>query len=344
MPKTNNAKPLNKKQKREVKVIAKSAVTSMVEKKYMNTQASFNVAPHEAKTGARVSVVAFSNTVNTVGSGATPVILNYGVDGPNPITDAVPMREMKMLRPFTTTSGNDQTNNYAIEGRQCMPVSASCKWRMSRDIGKMPSGLEAGSWNSQLGIPNGLQMNLPIICRMIRVTPRLLQTNITCLPEEDLFVNEFNNSTGIKASSFDDLELLSYRINKRRYEVIEDKFFRIQNGLTIQYQRSVYVAPGAGGDANGAMLQPFISNTNANCEKVLTTSHRVTQTKGKPVFYDIPDGSALQTATTGAKREYVLFHYIYAGAETYLDNEGVTDKAPTDLKLSAIPMVKFTDA
>jgi hypothetical protein len=92
------------------------------------------------------------------------------------------------------------------------------------------------------------------------------------------------------------------------------------------------------------MLQPFITNTNANCEKVLNTSHRVTQTKGKPVFYDVPDGSALQTATAGARREYILFHYIYAGAETYLDNEGVTDKSPLDLKLSAIPMVKFTDA
>ncbi|AXH76634.1 MAG: putative capsid protein [Circoviridae sp.] len=344
MPKTKTPRGLNKKEKREVKTLAKSVITSVVEKKYMNTNPAYNVTPLLSKPTSRVSVLAFSNTINTVGSGLQAITLNYGIDGPDPVADAVEMRELKMLRPFTSTTGNQQLDNYAIEGRECMPVSASCKWRLSRDIGKLTSGLDTPDWYDNLGAPNGLQHNLPIICRMVRVTPRLLQTNITCNPEEDLFLNEYNNATGVQISSFDDLELLTYRINKRRYEVIEDKFFRIQNGLTVSYQRSLYADPPSEGSGSGAMLQPFISNTNANCEKVLTTSHRVTQTKGKPVFYDVPDGSALQTATAGAKREYILFHYIYAGAETYLDNVGVTDKAPTDLKLSALPMVKFTDA
>jgi hypothetical protein len=342
MPRTKKPTGLNKKEKREVKALAKSAVTSMIEKKYMNTQASFNVTPLISKPTSRVSVLAFSNTVNTVGQGLDAIVLNYGIDGSDPIADAVPMRELKMLRPFTSTSGSAQTDNYAIEGRKCMPVSASCKWRLSRDIGKILSGIQTTAWNENLGAPNGLQHNLPIICRMVRVTPRLLQTNVTCNPEEDLFVNEYNNATGVQTNSFDDLELLTYRINKRRYEVIEDKFFRIQNGLTVSYQRAIKVSNNA--NPSVAMLQPFITNTNANCEKIVNTSHRVTQTKGKPVFYDIPDGSALQSATTGAKREYILFHYMYAGAETYLDNEGVVDKAPLDIKLSAIPMVKFTDA
>ena len=186
-----------------------------------------------------------------------------------------------MLRPFTSTTGNQQTDNYAIEGRECMPVSASCKWRLSRDIGKLSSGLEVANWNTNVGAPNGLQHNLPIICRMIRVNPKHLQTNNECDPEQDLFVNEFNNSIGIAASSFDDLELLSYRINRRRYDVIEDKFFRIQNGLTVSYQRSNYVLDNTGSpDSQGAMLQPFVTNTNANCEKVMTTSI----VTGKPVL------------------------------------------------------------
>jgi hypothetical protein len=252
------------------------------------------------------------------------------------------MRELKMLRPFTSTTGNQQTDNYAIEGRQCMPVSASCKWRVSRDIGKITTGLDTPDWYTNLGVPNGLQYNLPIICRMVRVSPKLVQTNVICDPQTDLFVDAYNNKIGIQINAFDDLELLTYRINKRRYEVIEDKFFRIQNGLTVSYQRAAW-ATTAPADS-GAMLQPFITNTNSNCEKIINTSHRVTATKNKPVFYDIPDGNALQTATTGAKKEYILFHYIYAGAETYLDNEAVTEKSPTDLKLSAIPMVKFTDA
>jgi hypothetical protein len=339
MPKTKSTRGLNKKEKREVCALAKKCVTSNVEKKYMNTNPSYNVVPLISKPSSRVSVLGFCNTTNVIGSGLSAQTLKYGIDGSDPVADAVEMRELKMLRPFTSTTGNQQLDNYAIEGRQCSPVSASCKWRISRDIGKITTGLETAAWNTNLGVVSGLQHNLPIICRMVRVSPKLLQTNVICDPQTDLYVDEFNNATGVQISSFDDLELLSYRINKRRYEVIEDKFFRIQNGLTISYQRSIHH-----GTDSQAMLQPFITNTNANCEKVMTTSHRVTAKKNMPVFYDIPDGSALQTATTGAKKEFILFHYIYAGAETYLDNEGVTDKAPLDLKLSAIPMVKFTDA
>jgi len=307
----------------------------------MRTQPTYGVAPNVSKANSRVSVMAFSNTTNVVGTGLAAKELNYGVEDQTSGADDVPFRELLMLRPFTSTTGNQQTDNYAIEGRECMPISAQTKWRLSRDIGKLTSGLEGAIWKSNLGAPNGLQHNLPIICRMIRVNPKHLQTNNECDPEQDLFVNEFNNSTGVAASTFDDLELLSYRINRRRYDVIEDKFFRIQNGLTVSYQRNSYVLEGTD---QGSMLQPFISNTNANCEKVMTTSHRLTTKKMSPVFYDVPDGTPLNTATAGAKTEYIMYHFIYAGAETYLDNVGVTDKSPTDLKVSAISTVKFTDS
>ena len=42
-----------------------------------------------------------------------------------------------MLRPFVGVTGNNQTDNYAIEGRECMPKSANVSWRMSRDIGQV---------------------------------------------------------------------------------------------------------------------------------------------------------------------------------------------------------------
>ena len=333
---------LNSKEKSQVTKLAKAAVLTVAEKKYMRTQPSYNVTPNVSKANSRVSVMAFSNTTNVVGTGLTAKELNYGVEDQTSGAAEVPFRELLMLRPFTSTTGNQQTDNYAIEGRECMPISAQTKWRLSRDIGKIVSGLEAVHWNSNLGAPNGLQHNLPIICRMIRVNPKHLQTNNECDPETDLFVSEFNNAIGVASSSFDDLELLAYRINRRRYDVIEDKFFRIQNGLTVSYQRTgLYSNSGA---VDGAMLQPFISNTNANCEKVMTTSHRLTSKKMSPVFYDVPDGTPLNTATAGAKTEYIMYHFMYAGAETYLDNVGVTDKSPTDLKVSAISTVKFTDS
>lgn len=348
MPKKPRTSPkkksgLNSKEKSQVSKIAKAAVLTVAEKKYMRTQPTYGVNPNVSKATSRVSVMAFANTVNVVGTGLTAKTLNYGVEDQTATADPVPFREMLMLRPFTSSTGNQQTDNYAIEGRECMPISAQTKWRMSRDIGKLLSGIENTAWNQNQGAPNGLQSNLPIICRMIRVNPKHLQTNNEHDPETDLFVSEFNNNIGVGSSAFDDLELLSYRVNRRRYDVIEDKFFRIQNGLTVQYQRSIKSSSGSGVSST-SMLQPFISNTNANCEKVMTTSHRLTSKKNAPVFYDVPDGTPLNTATAGAKTEYIMYHFIYAGAETYLDNEGVVDKSPTDLKVSAISTVKFTDS
>lgn len=342
-PKSKKPKTgLNSKEKSQVSKIAKAAVLTVAEKKYMRTQPTFGNIPNVSKATSRVSVMAFANTTNVVGTGLTAKTLNYGVEDQTPTADPIPFREMLMLRPFTSSTGNQQTDNYAIEGRECMPISAQTKWRLSRDIGKQLSGIQNSNWNSQQGAPNGLQHNLPIICRMVRVNPKHLQTNNEHDPETDLFVSEFNNAIGVASSAFDDLELLTYRINRRRYDVIEDKFFRIQNGLTVQYQRATF--RDEDDNFSASMLQPFISNTNANCEKVMTTSHRLTSKKNAPVFYDVPDGTPLNTATAGAKTEYIMYHFIYAGAETYLDNEGVVDKSPTDLKVSAISTVKFTDS
>lgn len=335
---------LTAKEKSEVRTIAKKTINVVAEKKFMNTLPAYNVIPNVSKGGgSRISVLGFVNTLNAVGTGLNQVALNYGIEDQSvspPI--GVPMRELKMLRPFTGSTGSAQLDNYAIEGRECMPVSASCKWRLSRDIGKIPTALEGANWNTNLGVPSGLQHNLPILVRMIRVEPKLTQLNQLCDPEQDLFISPYNNAIGVAVSAFDELELMTYPINKRRYNVIADKTFKIQNGLTISYQRAIQPDPVV---SSGVMLQPFISNTNGNCEKVMTTGHILTEKKGKPVFYNIPDirTPAVETSTTGQKKEYILYHMMYMGAETYLDNEGVVDKAPTDIKFSAVPTVKFTD-
>jgi len=341
---TKKPRGLNSKEKSEVKKIAKASVQATAEHKYMNTLQTFNTAPHISKSGARVSVLGFTNTVNKIGAGDSEQILNYGQSNPEsvPLPTYAPMQELKMLRPFTDNTGDAQTDNYALEGRECMPRSAKCKWRLSRNISSQVAGFSQTAWDGNTGIPPNLATNLPIICRMIRVSPKLTQTNQVCNPEDDLFLSEFNNQTGINNSAFDDLELLTYRINRRRYTVIEDKFFRIQNGLTIQYTRAIKSSSGAGVSST-AVLQPMISNCNANCEKVLTTYHQLTSKKNTKVFYDQPESFGLENPSSGMRREYILYHFMYAGAESYLDNEVTAPKAPQDLRISAVPLVKFTD-
>ncbi|AXH77540.1 MAG: putative capsid protein [Circoviridae sp.] len=328
MAKTKKNVPLTKTQKSEVKVIAKNAVKNEAEKKYMNCARILSVRPYRANTPGNIGVIAFSNSVSTVSDGTQ---LHYGIaDG----TGAPePIKELKMMRPYVGLTGDAQTDNYAIEGRECKPSSARVKWRMSRDIG---DAVALAGTVPTLNPPN-LATNLPVIVRMIRVNPKVGQNNIRCDPEEDLFLTEYNNNIGINSSNFDETELLMYRVNKRRYNVIEDKFFRIQNALTLQYQLSFRPS-----DSN-SYYAPQISNTNANCEKLYQTNHMLTSKKGGSLFYDTPDVSTLEAPSSGHKREYIFYHMVYAGAETFLTRDGGSPTYPSDLLLTASPMVKFTD-
>jgi hypothetical protein len=288
---------------------------------------------------SKVSVIAFSNTVNSVGNGVIQTYGTNGVDG-----NDLDMYELEMTRPFQAGGAGDKSP-YVIEGKEITPVSAINKWRMSRDIGELLKGFylnhASSGGNEQLLIPpSDLAANLPVICRMVRVCPKLNQTKNLCFPAVDLFVNTYNNAIGVESADFDDNEMLNFRINRRKYDIVEDKFFRIQNGLTVQWQRSVWSDDTTSNSR--AMVQPIITNTNANCEKLFTTSHMLTDRKGGKLHYNRTNNSPL-SADSGQRREYMLFHFCYAGAETFLQGEEATTVCPVDLKLSNNATVQFTD-
>jgi len=328
-----NAKGLTKKERAEVSKIAKATISNEAEDKYMNAQRHTGVVPVESTLGGtRVSVIGFSSSLaNTTNQGQ----LYYGYSGNNSLE---PIKEQKMLRPFVPATGDAQTDNYALEGRECKPKSAQCKWRFSRNISQMLTAqISSGYLTQNENAPLNLAQNLPIICRMVQVVPKQTQTNVLCDPKEDLFLDNYNNSTGIDVGTFDDTEMLTYRINKRRYNLVADKFFRIQNGLTVQWQR-VAAPTGQTG------LQPIISNTNANCEKIITTYPQLTIKKHGSIFYDTPATSQLEAPSSGHKRTFTLLHFIYAGAESFFDAEATAFPIyPTDIKISASPICKFTD-
>ncbi|AXF52711.1 MAG: putative capsid protein [Cressdnaviricota sp.] len=328
-----NAKGLTKTERSQVKKIAESTISNVAEAKYMNAQIHLGDRPVRSTLGpSRVGVLAYSTSLSNTADG---IQLTYGY-APN--NAQIPIKELKMLRPFVPATGNAQTDNYALVGRECKPKHAECKWRFSREISEMLNVITASGYVTDIQTPPiNLAQNLPIIFRMIRVNPKQSQTNILCDPKEDLFLDRFNNAIGVDSGTFDDTELLTYRTNRRRYNVLEDKFFRVQNGLTIQWQR---VAAPTGSTA----LQPIISNTNANCEKLLTTNHQLTRTKHGSVFYDSPEATQLEAPSSGHKREFVLIHAMYAGAEAFFDGEPTANPTfPDDVKITASPLCKFTD-
>lgn len=334
-------KGLSKTERTQVKKIAAATISDVAEDKYMNCQRYIGVKPVASTIGpTRVSVLGFSSSLTNTANGGQ---LYYGYDNNNV---AVNMNEQKMLRPFVPATGSAQTDAYGVVGRECKPKSARCKWRFSRDISEMLDNTSASGYNTQEYEPSlDLCQNLPIICRMIQVTPKQTQTNVLCDPRYDVFLDDKNNSTGVDTGDFDDTELLTYRINRRRYNVVGDKFFRIQNGLTFQWQRSILSHGGDGANSQTRMvLQPLITNTNPNCEKLITTYPQLTMKKHGSVFYDEPEVSSLEAPSAGHKRTFTLLHFMYAGAEVFLDREATAEPTfPTDIKVSASPLVKFTD-
>lgn len=348
---TKGRKTVNKKSqlatKKEVRKIAQQVLNADVERKFMNAQSFTSLQPQPTqmvqengvwKPASRVSVLAFSNTVNQSGNG---VIQTYGTTGDD--SNDLPMYELEMTRPFQDT-GNLGTKPYHIVGKEAKPVSAVNKWRIVRDISKLLKGeylnhQSSGGSEQELVAPLELTTSLPVICRMIRVSPKLNQTANTVFPAVDLFLDTHSNIIGVESGGFDDNEVLNYKINDRRYNVIQDKYFKIQNGLTVQWNRAVW---SDGTNNSRAMVQPLITNTNGNCEKSLTTSHQLTSRKNGTIHYNFPTNNPI-TATSGMRREYILFHFVYAGAETYLNSSSTINTCPTDLRVSNKNVVQFTD-
>lgn len=326
-------KGLTKTEKSQVKKIAKSAVSSVAEAKYMNSQQVTGENLHAGYLGglSRIGVIGYSTTLSNTPDGFQ---LSYGYAANNA---KIPMKELKMLRPFVEQTGNAQTDNYVIDGRECRPRSAICKWRYSRDISQMLEGVfKSGYLTQETSPPLNLAQNLPIMFRVLRLIPKQGQSNVLCDPENDAFLDRYGTAIGINSGLFDDMELLTYRLNRRRYTVVEDKYFKLQNGLTVQWQR-VAAPTGQTG------LQPMISNTNSNCEKVITTSHRLTNKKNGSVFYDNSTSASVASPSSGHQREFILIHGIYSGAETYIDGNVVDSDFPNDVKISVAPVVKFID-
>ena len=269
------------------------------------------------------------------------MIQTYGTTGDS--ADDEDMYELEMTKPFQTGSANDK-KAYHIEGKEIKPISAVSRWRVQRNLSALLEGeylnhQSSGGSEQELIPPNELATSLPVLCRMVRVSPKLNQTTNLCFPAVDLFLDTFNNPLGVESADFDDNEMLLYKLNKRKYNVIQDKYFKIQNGLTVQWQRSVW---SDGTNNSRAMVQPLISNTNANCEKIFSTAHRITDKKNGKLHYNMPDNAPV-TASSGMKREYILFHFTYMGGEAYLNVADGVHTCPQDLRIAVKNTVQFTD-
>ena len=338
------ASGLNRKEKIQVVKLAKSAITNVAEKKFMDSEQFTGVVPVVASSSNNtVSCVGFSSTDNESPSGS---VLTYGT---------TPMKSQLCLRPFNVDRGNDtpgrDTANYII-GKECKPVSCHSRWRIVR-LAASADALNAGN-TSETGAgqpisagpdqyPQGLAEACPVVCRMVRVVCKnVAGTETEYDPDADLFLNTRGDSVGVSSNEFDQKEMLGYKVNSRRYTTLDDKVFTIQNPLTVSWnwvpgRTSSQSQPQAGWWA------PQVTNGSSNCEKHISMNHMLTQKRGGSVYFPEPITSNYTNATVGQRREFTLFHFYYKGADNLVLPASGGLRGPMDIRIDLVNTTKFID-
>lgn len=339
------AKGLTKKQRDQVAKIAKGSVTQVAEKKYMNSENIVGENPVAIHGNNRISVMGIS-TQGGVSPGGS--VINYG---------SSEIKQLKCLRYYSPTGM--ATDNNVIIGKECRPVSSRSAFKITRQAANLTEltdgDLEDYHTNPpEGGPPSGSDLALsrivtacPVMCRMIRVTPKIspgIRTEIA--PNSDLFINDRGDPTGVTALDFSEAQLMSFKVNRRRYTVLQDMTFSLENPLAINW--SWVQSESAGTGDHSGWWAPTVTNGSNKCEKYFNVYHQLTQKKHGSIRYADPaHGNTEELKTqplTGHRREYIFFHWFYKGADAMFrtpNNE--FNSAPFDITVNCINTTKFID-
>ena len=326
---THSKKPrgLSNTAKSQVAKIAKAQVKNVAEKKFFNVNQIDLTQPVKPALNNRVSGIGYSTTEDSNEAGA--VVQWCGAT----------VKEMLCLRPWAANTAGATTKQKALamEGKHLQPVSCKSRFRISRQFAEIdPSALQTPA-----EFPVKLAENCPVICRVMRVTPKVAAgTTTEIAPDTDMFINEYGERLGPSTANFDEKEMLFYKINKRRYTVLEDRKIKIESPVTLQYQSTFASANHA-----NPHYTPIVTNSNGNCERYLTMYHQLSKAKNGKVFYADPlNATPPSTATTGHRREYVLFLFAYQGADAITGEGAALSQAPTSLiQIDHVNYSKFID-
>ena len=310
--------------KKQVTAIAKSVVQREAKKKV--ELKFFNVEEHRSRSprvvvGTNFSVIGFSSTNNDNSQGG---VIQYpsGLD----------MYKLSGLRPFKGNSSPSETRKYAIEGRECSPLSMKIKWCLNIEPKLNSVGLDA--------INRAVAENGPVICRMIQVVPKKHAGSQGTEPDPrlDLFTNKYGSACGCDTLETDDMDIMSFPINTRRYKKERDIKFVVKPPWVANF-----VPSGHDGSDMSEFLGQIIPNTGSP-EKRLTTYNQLANKKNGKVYYEDPNGSTTINPTSGHQRTYTLFHFVYLAARTYTDSaNGYTPTAPNNVYMDCNLVSRFTD-
>jgi hypothetical protein len=214
--------------------------------------------------------------------------------------------ELNICRVFGEAS---PTTDYQLEGQECRPLMAKTNFF-----------IEA----LQVDIEETTQQVrdcLPTLVRMVHVRVKQTQDDTAPKPEDDLFLDQYNQPFGVNVAGFTKTDLVNARPNRRRYNVIQDKSWIMVPPLTRNEL-----------DIGSGTEQP--RNINGSASKRMITCYHKPCNKNKKLFYKEGETKPY----TNENLEYILFHFQHLG-----DKASVRASAD-DFRISAYPTSSFKDA
>lgn len=286
---------------------AENAIFRAKEEKWFHVEPDQQAAPQKPTGNANTttSVLAFSTTDNTIANGTG----SMGYCGHT-------IANLHMLRVYKPDNGDVKLRPYSLTGKKATPTIAQIQWTVNRNYVRngltiINSHVVDGVDNPPLPTVNDARLyeNLPIRCRMIRVTPKLAPgVTLGVDPTSDLFLDQ----RGLKYSPNDAEWTASdneyARVNTRNYTVLGDTKFTLGQPLTAVWNSTNHTA------GYPVVWDQALTIPNKPCNKRAKTFHQLTAKKGGDVHYVAgSDGSAAQAAlpTSGQRREYVFMHFWY---------------------------------
>jgi len=225
--------------------------------------------------------------------------------------------DLQMLNPFLNSELNAQLRPNVMEGKRAVPTTSMVNWTVNRNY--VRNGLTQATTEASQGPPaagvndDQLYQNLPIRCRIVRVTPKLAPGVSTVNdPSSDLFLDQLGlaYSPASTAWSVSDNEFA--RVNTRKYTVLGDTKFTLGQPMTATWAAN-YIQENAAPD--NAYWRQALTIPEKPVLKRLTTNHQLASKKGGEVFFDTGAAGTATNATSGMRREYVFMHFWYESGD-----------------------------
>ena len=314
---------LNKTEKKQVKKTVENALKKEHILKYFDSESSDDaVAPlptEETGTNIKkqVSVIGFSSTTEFDAAGATE---HYGENEIQPLY---------LARPFREANTDDALAAQALNGQYAMPKVARAHFSIERVFYRQ--AIETGD-----DLPDTAAQTLPICYRIIKVEAKpQTNTQITCEPGDDLFVNAYGQPTGVDQPNFDRLDCRYDQINTKKYKKLMD----MQGTI---YQNNIMSETSA--DSTSNRRTDIVTSKVGKSFIHFTVPFQLSARKNGKLYYADPQSPGTKTFTSGGKRQYVFMHFWFENGHGLLGGTHQPDcPKAIDLQIKSKSMSGFVD-